>query len=362
MPTNRRQLVALAACAFQLSNPIADNRLLIQLTPAGHFTPRDGRTMDVASWYIDATVAARVIERFNRRATPPVLDYEHQTLHKEANGQPAPAAGWLRGLVWRDDGLWAEAELTGRAAAMIQGGEYLYVSPVFLFDPATGEVLAIEMAAITNNPAIDDMAPLAERAAACFVHAQQKKEDRMNPLLLAILTALGLPQDTTEEAAIAACSSLPGKLEELTQLRTTLGAKDDQPALALCSALVASQKPDPAQYVPVAVVQDLQGQLAALSAEVTGNKVTALVDQGIADGKLIESQRAWATSLGSKDLAALSGYLSSAPQIAALSGQQTQGQPPAGGKDDGLTDAERAVCSATGITPEAFIAARPKTA
>ena len=182
----------------------------------------------------------------------------------------------------------------------------------------------------------------------------------MNKLLIALAAALGLPKDTTEEAAIAACSALPDKLDELNRLRATLGAKDGEPALALCSALVAGTKPDPAQYAPVSVVQDLQGQLAALSAEVNNNKVTALIEQGLADGKLIESQRAWATELGRKDLAALSGYLGSAPQIAALSGQQTQGQPPAGGKDDGLTDAERAVCAATGISPEAFIAARPQ--
>lgn len=48
--------------------------------------------MSVPVWHIDQAVAARVMERFNARRNPPVVDYEHQTLHKETNGQPAPAA------------------------------------------------------------------------------------------------------------------------------------------------------------------------------------------------------------------------------------------------------------------------------
>lgn len=48
--------------------------------------------MEVPAWRINQAIATRVIERFNARANPAVVDYEHQTLHKETNGQPAPAA------------------------------------------------------------------------------------------------------------------------------------------------------------------------------------------------------------------------------------------------------------------------------
>ncbi|MCL8054463.1 phage protease, partial [Pseudomonas aeruginosa] len=80
----------------------------------------DGRPMDVPGWRIDAASAAAVIERARSRKTPPVLDYEHQTLKKEQNGQPAPAAGRFLDFEWREgSGLWGRVEYTARAAKLI---------------------------------------------------------------------------------------------------------------------------------------------------------------------------------------------------------------------------------------------------
>ena len=342
--------------------------LEMQLTPAGKFLPRDGRKLDVPHWYIDQNTAPAVIAAFSARKTPPVVDYEHQTLHKETNGQPAPAAAWMRALQWRDSGLWATVELTARAAELIRGHEYLYVSPVFHYDAVTGDVLAIEMAALTNNPAIDDMAPLALRAAATFGYQIPEEETQMNPLLLALIAALSLGKDTTEEQAIAACSALKPKLDTLDALTTALGVKpgDDvaTTAIAACSALktqAAAAAPDPAKFVGVEVVETLKTQLAALTAENTDRKVSELVESGLADGRLLPAQKDWAMGLGKTNLAALSGYLATATPIDALGGTQTGGQAPAGGKDEnGLTNAELAVCSATGIDPKDFAAAKPK--
>ena len=79
--------------------------------------------MDVPAWRINAAIATRVIAEHNP-TQPPVIDYEHQTLHKEANGQPAPAAGWIHGLRWLDGkGLYAEVELTqGQLVVRVRGG------------------------------------------------------------------------------------------------------------------------------------------------------------------------------------------------------------------------------------------------
>lgn len=357
--------VALAACAFELPASVEGNRIDIQLTPAGSFKPRDGRKMTVPAWHIDQAVATKVIERFNARRTPPVVDYEHQTLHKETNGQPAPAAAWMRALQWRDTGLWATVELTSRAAELINAGEYAYVSPVFHFHPQTGEVLAIEMAALTNNPAIDGMQPLAQRAAATFGHFDFHEETPMK-LLNAVLMALSLPATTTEDDAVAALSALQPKLETLAVLNTQLGVQegaDPTTAIAACTALKTAANaaaPDPAKYVGVEVVEALRTDLAALTAKTANREVGELVDAGLADGRLLPAQKDWATSLGKKDLAALSGYLATATPIAALSGTQTGGAAPQGAKDaNGLTPAELAICSATGIDPKDFAAAKP---
>jgi len=337
----------------------------IQLTPAGAFRPSDGRAMSVPAWRIDQAIATRVMERFNARRNPPVVDYEHQTLHKETNGQPAPAAAWMRALQWRDTGLWATVELTARAAELIQAGEYRYVSPVFRYDEKTGDVLAIEMAAITNNPAIDGMEPLARRAAATFGYPDPDPEEEpaMNPLLKALLAALALPETTTEDQAIAACAALRPKLDTLDKLASALGAAPEG-ALAACTALktqAAAATPDPAKYVPVGVVEEIKGQLAALSAENTDRKVTELVEAGLADGRLLSAQKDWATELGKQNIASLTAYLGTAHPLAALSATQTGGRQPAGGKDEnGLTADELAVCTATGIDPKDFAASKPK--
>lgn len=364
-------LVALAACAFALP-ALADgsNTIEMQLTPAGNFRSTDGRPEGVSAWRIDAEIAARVIDRFSKRVNPPVLDYEHQTLRKEENGQPAPAAGWITALQWREgSGLWATVELTERAMSWIRTGEYKFVSPVFAYDAETGELLAMQMAAITNDPAIDGMEPLALRAAATFGFTNDSQEEpAMNKLLLAVLAALALGNDTTEDQAIAALSATKPKLDALDQIRKDLGvgeitdAATGTAAVAACSAVrtaAADKTPDPSKFVPVSVVEQLKTDIAALSAKQVGREVDELVNAGLADGRLHKSQKDWATSLGKSDIAALTKYLETATPIAALSGTQTGGQEPAGGKDEnGLTGAELAVCTATGVDPKDFAAAK----
>lgn len=361
----KRQLplaIALAACSFSLPAPAADNIIELQVTPAGHFNPRDGREMKVPSWHIDAAAAAAVIQRFDARRTPPVLDYEHQTLWKEENGQPAPAAGWFRALEWREgQGLFARVELTAKAAQYIADGEYRYFSPVFLFDPVTGDVLDLHMGALTNNPAIDGMPALGVRAAATFGLYLETQETPVNPLLLAVLAALGLAETTTEANAIAALSA------HTATLRKELGLDDKadgQALLAACSSLkqqAASATPDPAKYMPLSVVNELKGSIAALTARLEAKEkqdTDTLIADALEDGRLLKPMEDWARGLGKTNRAALTAYLDAAAPLAALSGTQTRGQPPVVDDKSGLSKEELAICSSMGITAEAFKAAK----
>jgi len=355
--------VALAACAFALPAPGADNLIQLQVTPAGEFKPTDGRPMKVPAWRINAAIASKVIERFNARKRPLVVDYEHQTLRKEENGQPAPAAAWMTKLDWREGkGLYATTELTARAREQIAAGEYRFFSPVFTFDRTNGDVLDMRMGAFTNDPAIDGMEPLALRAAATF-GIQSHEDNSMNKLLQAIIAGLALATTTTEDQAIAACASIKPKLDELGELRKALGIADDvgtTDAIAACTAVKAKADqgggtPDPAKYVAVGVVEDLKNQVAALTAKTVDREVGELVESGLKDGRLLPAQKDWATQLGKKDIAALTSYLKTAQPIAALTGTQTRGQQPAATDDpNGLTPDELAVCTATGVKPEDF--------
>ena len=297
--------------------------------------------MDVPAWRINAATAQRVIAAFNA-AQPPVIDYEHQTLHKEANGQPAPAAGWMHGLRWIEGrGLFAEAELTERARALVQSGEYRYFSPVFEYARGSGEVTRILMGALTNHPAIAGMEAvnLMAAASARFTTTpttSTKESDDMNELLKKLLAALGLPEDASEEQALSAIKALT-----------------DKPAVAAATAT-----PDPAQYVPVAVVQELQTNLAALSASVHSRAVDDVIAPALGDGRLLPAEEAWArdTAKTPAGLASLTSLLKVRQPIAALASTQTKGQPPAAAATDthGLTADELAVAAACGMTPEAY--------
>lgn len=131
--------------------------VMIQATPATDFKPSDGRSIGIPAWQMNAEIARRIIKRHDT-SHPPVIDYEHQTLYKEKNGHPAPAAGWIHGLQWVEGkGLFVLAELTSKAKQMIQAGEYRFFSPVLQYNSKTGEVLKILMGALTNNPAIHGM-------------------------------------------------------------------------------------------------------------------------------------------------------------------------------------------------------------
>lgn len=304
----------------------------IQLFPAGEFRAIDGRPEGLAAWRIDARVAERLRSKFASRANPLPIDYEHQTLHAPTNGQPVPAAGWLKSVEWREgQGFFGTVEWTERAKSMIAAGEYRFISPLFSYDTKTGEPVELMPPALVNYPAIDGMQAVALSALAeSWNETTPTQETSMNELLKAVLTALGLKEDANQESVTAALAALQAKAESAAALDTKV--KELEPQIAALKA----QTPDPAKYVPVQTVTDLQGQIAALSARINGRELDDVVTAAISEGKLLPAMEAWARDLGKKDIAALKAYVDAAQPVAALSALQTKGKPPVGlvnGKD-----------------------------
>jgi phage I-like protein len=102
-----------------------------------------------------------VVSNFARQSNPIAFVYEHPV----ATGSPIPAAGWIRDLAVRDDGLWAEVEWTERAATMLRSGEYRYCSMVIDLDDVdreSGEPVGAVLleVGLTNTPFIDGLAPI----------------------------------------------------------------------------------------------------------------------------------------------------------------------------------------------------------
>jgi len=133
----------------------------IRILPAGVFRANDGRPVGLAGWRIDAAIAASIASDLATRDEL-VIDYDHQSLLKKENGQPAPAAGWFSQVVWREgEGLFAvNIKWTDKARQMIAAREYRYVSPVFVFDDQTGDIQRLVGLALTNTPALTSLVDL----------------------------------------------------------------------------------------------------------------------------------------------------------------------------------------------------------
>lgn len=107
--------------------------------------------------YLNEEAARKVIAVFKARGNDMVIDYEHQTL---TDGQ-APAAGWVKDLLWKGkDGLWAVVEWTKKAKDYLENREYRYFSPVMFIGASDRTVAALVNIALTNTPAINNLAPI----------------------------------------------------------------------------------------------------------------------------------------------------------------------------------------------------------
>jgi phage I-like protein len=339
-------IVPFAACALKLGSASRE----IQLLPAGEFTALDGRPHDVASWKFDADQAQQWIAALRQRRTPFVIDYEHQTLQTADNGKPAPAAGWFTaaGLEIRNGELWAtDVEWTAAAKAAIEANEYRFISPVFKYDKSSGVITGLVNAALTNSPAIDGMEQVLRAAANQFANHQETDVDPKE-----LRKALGLSEDASDQDVLAACAQLVSERDELktgnADLETQLAAANQQ--------LEDTGNPDPAKFAPIQVVNDLRDQVVALSQQVTGDQVDALVTAALSDGRLLPAQKDWATDLGKKDIAALNAYLETATPIVGLRQRQSEAdaQREAAASEHGLTVDQLAICNSLGQDPAEY--------
>ena len=350
-----------AALALQVN---ADTHLL----PAGEFKGRDGRPGKDLSWKISDTQGRALAARLNQRHAQVQfnLDYEHQAMLAEKNGQPAPASGWAAQFEWRDgQGLFAlKTAWTPRALQMIKDGEYKYISPVIAYDSKTGEVTDLLNAALVNIPNLT-LNPVAQERLSrlnAFFSTTNPEQSTMNLVLLACLKALGLPETeaiTAEQAVSAiaalkaASSPVPVALCKALAVDATTPAeqvtakvvalKADADKVAALTAEVAALKtaqgnPDPSKWVALAAFTELSTQVAALSATQASNEVDGLIAAARAEGKCPPVvEQVW-RDVGKKDIGQLKALIASTPGNPALAGgSQTQGRFPAGGKARDMT-------------------------
>ncbi|HDO1383447.1 TPA: phage protease [Aeromonas veronii] len=344
--------------AILQANPVSGERLAVldaqltpqgdgwyQLLPVGPFKARDGRPFDVASghWQLDGQIAAALIARAKALGQDILIDYDHQTLKTDQNGQPAPAAGWYNSdeIAWREgQGLFIKPRWTERAAALVAAKEYRFLSAVFPYD-AQGRPLELRMTAITNDPGVVGMQALAALSAlpasslmstqpgqlATSSHVAQQ-EKSMNEHLIALLGKLGIQpgadgQFTAEQgtAALAALDTLRASAASAPELEAALSA--EKASLAALKAQPGGQI-DLAKYVPVETYNALVTEVATLSAKVETTDAATLIKEARTQGKVVAAEEEYLTAYAAqKGVAALKALLEPRPAIAALAASQT---------------------------------------
>lgn len=353
MPAMLLAHVAILAASLALSTETIGRA---QLLPVGEFAARDGRPGPGKTWKLSDAQGEALAARVNRVAsqTPIVIDYEHQTLTAMQQGHKAPAAGWIRRVEWlAGKGLFADVDWTPAARAHIEGKEYLYISPVITYDDA-GQVTGLALAALVNFPALLGMEPALASALSAFSTRSAPfttAQESTVTLLAALISGLALKAEATEADVIAAVAALKAqvaapKVPEV--LATSLKLKPEADMTAACTAVAALVATESSATQTIAA---LQAQIATLQATAAGDEVASLVERALADGKLLPAQKDWAMSLGRKDVAALKGFIGSAPTLAP-GATQTQGDPTGGGKPAALSGQQVAVFAAFGIKPD----------
>lgn len=207
-PHNRTTSTALC---FELG---ADVPEWVELLPPAPFVVgRDSRT-----WTYDAAEVLSNTKAHLQGADLP-FDYQHATELKAPQGEEAPAAGWAREYrISSQGGIEARVEWTQKARNAIQGREYRYLSPVFLYDDL-GRIQRFSSFGLVNKPNLVIKALNAELPITPTL-------ENTPMLAAAIRAALGLPENATEEQAVAAIQAL--KDAEKTALNS-----EKTPSLAL---------------------------------------------------------------------------------------------------------------------------------
>ena len=225
-----------------------------------------------------------------------VIDYEHQTM----DDVQAPAAGWIKNLIWKGkEGLWAAVEWTRKAGEYLAAREYRYISPVIVVSTTTGRVTGLINVALTNMPRINNLAPLVAKR-----KEFQKKETEEHDMIKKLQKILGLADDAGEDKVIEAATLLANKNKELEaaaakvvackEVLDALGAKEGAGKDEVVQ-IVASLK------APADVAKTLSLEVAALKTKIAAMEQEDLISLALKEGKTSpEELDKWGRDLAGK--------------------------------------------------------------
>lgn len=329
-------------CAFapEPIDPAAD---WIEIMPVGEFRTADGRS--AKPFRLDPADVAGVIARSMALASNNelLIDFDHRSMAPQAIADTR-AAGWIKDLKLEGERVMASVVWTPEGRRALRGRSYRFISPVFNNLKSDGRVVLIVGAGLVNDPALPQLRQLAS-----------KERSSMDPIEQ-IAGLLGLPADKPEDI-VSRVTALATAETQLASITKAAGVAGDDAVTQVCAKLNA-KAPDPGAFVPMETFQEVQTQLASLQSVVQGDKVEAALEGARAAGKLTPAMEEWATQLASKDLTAFEGWAKAAPVMVPLGERQLAGKRPPEVNPDKLSDVERQMASAMGVSEADFLATR----
>ena len=326
----------------------------IRVLPRGTVELSDHRE----PFMVDEASLLSMAADFRSRGVDLVIDYEHQSLQ----GEQAPAAGWIKELEARGDGLWARVDWTQQARDYLEKKEYRYFSPVLKLDPETRKPVALMHMGLTNVPAIKHLRPLVARwgGEAAIPEALQPAE----------------PADRTLAAKM---DSVKEKGKMVEQLKRLMGLEPEVAEGAVCGkALEAFRDLAATLNLPGEVsVAQLKGAvealkagasrllkteeaLQALKARLASETADRFVEEAMKAGKVSPAQRGWALEYCRRDPEGFQTYADRAPKLVPT-GEELQFLREDHHDERGLLPEELAVCRSLNVSPEAYLKAKAQT-
>jgi phage I-like protein len=300
-------------------------------TPKGKFT-------------LDEVCAPLVMSAFEKQTNQMVIDYEHQTLM----GTQAPAAGWIKNLINKGkEGIWAAVEWTNKARTYIANKEYKYVSPVFRVRLADNRVIHLINVALTNQPNIDGMVPLVNKAG--DITLKFNKEESI--MWKELLRKLNLAETATEAEAIAAVNKIEANAADAKgavvvankSVLAALGLADTATEAEITGTIMAMKQSH-------TQVGDLAKELATLKTSIGTKDAADAVELAMKEGKITPAQKPWADEYAKRDLEGFKVFAAKAPTVVVM-GKVVGDDKPAEGA---LDDTQLAVNKQMGIDTETF--------
>ncbi|MES2435065.1 MAG: phage protease [Pseudomonadota bacterium] len=340
MTKTSRPLVALAA-AIDLPDS-ADAPEWVHLLPAaaGEIQTYDGRGP-----YKVADLATLITASMQSERGMPI-DENHATDLAGIRGGAAPARGWITELEARADGLWGKVRWTNAGKELMSDRAYRGISPVFNHT-SDNVITRVLRASLTNKPNLMGLTSL------------NTETSDMN--LAAIAKALGLGDDASEEAIVAAIGKLkpsgdlPALQSAMTEIGVALGVQGGD-AAAILAAARAAKTTDGSITALQAELTTVTGKLTALQTEGATTKATTFIDGEIAKGRVgVKPLREHYIAMHAQDAARVEKEISALP-ILGLTGQLSQVAPGSTSEITALNSEQLQVADQLGIPHDKFLA------